>query len=367
MDEVFFRKYCDLMARVAPFRKSADAEIIKTVGHITALANRAEELTHGKNESRFEWSDSLSHTTDSLYLRALGLLQALERGEQPLKGRFAEPGGRMWDHSIVIRDGLVHIFYTGASVAYNWPERFTDTVGHAVSRDLLHWEILPPVITAEKGGHDSHQVWAPGVFSWNGRWWMFYTGVNYEISQCHCLAVSDDLYTWEKIDPRPLMIPPAWTGWKKDQWSDCRDDMVFADDDGRMYLYYCTTHFDEQGQRRTAVGMMSSREPYHWQDEGWLTLEGCKMAPESPYVIKRNGLYYLFYTNCEHFGTCYACSEHPLTGWREVGMLIPGACCTEAFCLNGQWYLSACEEGMIGFYEMLWQDDGTVKVGSRLK
>lgn len=191
----FYKKYCDLKVRVAPYRRCGDFETVKTVAAIDTLADRADTVHSGANPNgRFGWGAVLGMTEENFFKLALDLLERLEKGDEPLRGKFAEPGGALIDHSFIEAEGEMHLFYNRGYIGYDWPERFVDSIGHAVSRDLISWEIKPPVLTAEKGGHDDYQVWSPGVIKYNGGYRMFYTGVNFNIAQAACMAKSDDLY-----------------------------------------------------------------------------------------------------------------------------------------------------------------------------
>ena len=97
--------------------------------------------------------------------------------------------------------------------------------------------------------------------------------------------------------------------------------MVFLDDDGQYYLYVCTRWKDEAGQLHAAIGVASSRDRIHWEEAGIIRLPGCTECAESPFVMKRQGRYYLFYTNCGK-GSAYAVSDNPISGWREKGLLL---------------------------------------------
>ena len=149
---------------------------------------------------------------------------------------------------------------------------------------------------------------------------MYYTGVNIHIAQTICLATSDDLFTWKKHPKNPVVLPGDWTEWREDRWSDCRDSMVFVDDDGTAYMYYCTSRKKADGGFETALGIASSTDMVNWQDRGAYHFDICDITLESPFVLKRDGRYYLFYTNCG-YGTAYAVSDNPVDGWQSLGML----------------------------------------------
>lgn len=367
MNENFYRRYCDLKVRVAPYRLKDDFETIKVVAAIDALADHAEDFSHGEYEGRWGWNKVNKIELEPMFELATSLLEGLEKGEEPLCGYFAEPGGALIDHSFVIKNDELHVFYNRGYIGYDWPERFVDSIGHAVSKDLLHWDIKPPVLAAQKGGHDDYQVWSPGVIEHDNCYWMFYTGVNYNVAQAPCLAKSTDLYHWERSGPSPLFTPGKWCPWSADKWSDGRDGMVFSDDDGTFYMYYCSGCLTEDGSYATAMGIASTKDLYTWTDEGYFQLAQCKASPESPFVIKHNGIYYMFYTNCENQGTNYATSTNPISGWVEHDQIIPGVSCSEVFEFKGKWYISVCEHlggGMhfLGFHEFAWNPDGSVSV-----
>ena len=89
-------------------------------------------------------------------------------------------------------------------------------IGHATSPDLIHWEpepeilpkLPPPAWESAMGGN------APYVFAWDDRYWLFYsryqqinTSGSYRDQQQIGLAISDDLFTWERTRAIPSCIP----------------------------------------------------------------------------------------------------------------------------------------------------------------
>lgn len=372
----FYRQYCDLKARIAPYRIKGDYEYIKTVAAVDALADRADVIHKGCNPAgRFGWGQSNDFTEQELMKRAYMYLESLERGELPLKGMFAEPGGALIDHSIVIKDDIVHVIYNRGYIGYGWDQRFVDSFGHATSTDLINWTIHTPCFASAKEGHDDYQVWSPGIVEHKGEYLMFYTGVNFNIAQAICLAKSKDLFTWNRYSKNPVHIPGDWCPWSKDKWSDCRDGMVFKDDDGMFYMYYCSSQkVDTEGRTKPVIGLASSSDAYNWIDEGAITVPGVKHAAESPFVLKHNGKYYLFYTNCG-VGTAYATSDHPLKGWTVLSdnrNVLMSTGCSEVFKYKDKWYMSMATylgygEQYLQFAELFWNDDGTISLGRILK
>ena len=379
----FYLQYSDIRVRIAPFRLKTDFETVKTVAIIDELINRADTVNAGADPGG-RFGALAGHNVENYMARAEKYTAALERGEFPLKGMFCEPGMSLIDHSFVEKDGKLHVFYNRGYVGFEWDTRYVDTIGHAVTEDLVNWTIEPPCLSATRGGPDDYQTWSPGIAEKDGVYYMYYTGVNIHVAQSICLATSMDLYHWEKYGENPVVLPGDWTDWSADRWSDCRDSMVFVDDtsDRKAYMYYCTSKRLENGGYRTALGVSSSTDMLHWQDEGAYTFDICDVTLESPFVMKREGKYYLFYTNCNH-GTAYAVSDNPITGWQSLGMLIekrgdPPACpanvpsCAEVFCYKGQWYISCAQrepgcEQYLEIFKLIWNPDGTVTLGERME
>lgn len=376
----FYKKYCDIRIRIAPYRMKTDFETVKTVAVIDELINRADTLHAGADPSgRFGIVGG--HTVENYMERAERYTKVLEQGGYPLKGMFTEPGMALVDHSFVEKDGKMHLFYNRGYIGFEWDTRFVDTFGHAVTDDLVHWTIEPPCFSAQKGGPDDYQVWSPGIVKRGDTYYMYYIGVNINVAQSICLAVSRDLYHWERYDQNPVVIPGEWGEWHEDRWSDCRDSMVFVDDDGTAYLYYCTSMRQQDGTMVPALGISSSRDMLNWTDKGAYRFDICDITLESPFVLKKDGKYYLFYTNCG-YGTAYAVSDNPVTGWKSLGMLLEKQgkpllpanvpSCAEVFSFRGNWYISCAErqpgcEQYLEIFELFWNEDGTVRIGKRVE
>ena len=375
-----FKKFCELKARIAPFELKTDTETVKTVSIVNVLLERMLNVDAGAStEGRFGMSPG--QTLENYMGRAEKYIDALERGEYPLKGKATEPGKALVDHSFVEKDGRMHLFYNRDFVGYEWDTMPVNTVGHAVTDDLVNWTWEAPVLSVDSARFENYQVWSPGVVEKNGTYYMYYTGVNYNCAQAICLAISRDLYHWEKYGDGPVVKPGPWGSWTPERWSDCRDSMVFVDNDGTAYMYYCTARRRPDGGMETAVGVASSTDMVNWTDRGAYTFDICDITLESPFVLRRGDKYYMFYTNCGH-GTAYAVSDDPISGWQSLGMLlpysIPPECpanvpsCAEVFEFKGQWYISSCLrepgcEQYLELFRLTWNSDGTVTVGERVE
>jgi hypothetical protein len=340
----------------------------KSAGIIAELLNRAEQnVLHLLPPGRFGWSWAGFDPPAEMAVHAESLLDILATGRDPFAGKYAEPGGYAVDHALIEKGGLHHLFYIRGTAAGNWPDYPLFNFGHAVSKDLVHWQTEDPVLQCPKDGWDTYQVWAPYVIERDGTYHMFYTGVNQNVSQAICHATSTDLYHWKRNDQNPLIKPGPWGTWTTEAWADCRDPVVLHDG-GKYILYYTAARVvPETKQPESCIGIASSGDLLTWKDEGFIRLsESLTTPPESPFVLKRDGKYYLFYSNYK-YGTVYAVSDDPVKGWKELKpdemTLMGGVSASEVYRTGDQWHLSyiSHQKNCLHFFEICrlrWDSEG---------
>lgn len=139
------------------------------------------------------------------------------------------PDRWVWD-SWYVKDGdTYHAFYLCASRGLGDPNRRhrSPSVGHAISKDLVNWEILPDALApSDSPAFDSWTTWTGSVIKDDfGKWWMFYTGSSREdggLIQSVGAATSEDLITWTKLSNQPLVEADG-------QWYELLDLNVWGD------------------------------------------------------------------------------------------------------------------------------------------
>ena len=185
------------------------------------------------------------------------------------------PGQWVWD-SWFVRDGEdFHVFYLQASrglLDSNRRHRNV-SVGHAVSKDLTNWTVLPDALTpsepsAAKRTFDSWTTWTGSVIQNKGLWHMFYTGTSREDSgavQSIGHATSADLITWTKQDAdEPLRASGEHYSTLDDAlWPDeaFRDPWLFklpSDPDNWHMLFTARGREGEYGQSGVAGRAVSN-------------------------------------------------------------------------------------------------------------
>ena len=217
----------------------------------------------------------------------------------------------------------------GAYYAYGTLPVRGRTVPALTSTNLVDWRPLGEVL--EPLPHEVENYWAPEVAVEDGRFYMYYSAGGEE-GEGHQLRVATSdrpegpfADSGRVLDPdEPFSI----------------DAHPFRDDDGRWYLFYCRDFLEDErpgtgivadelvdmttlaGERQDVVRpfadwnlFLKDRYWYGRTWPGWYTVEG-------PFVRKREGRYYLFFSGGAwretNYGLSYAVASHPLGPWELV-------------------------------------------------
>ena len=161
------------------------------------------------------------------------------------------------DPSNVIRhDGKYYVWYTEHRPGVG----FIDTyVQRATSQDGYHWEVQGKALGKGKPGDwDEKGALTCYVVSWQGRFYMFYTGVGANFVDAHhskrgigyAVAESPD-GPWAKQEDQPILWPGDNT------WDDlCCDDANLIYRERKWWLYYKgRTLGDQPGQSQVGVAV----------------------------------------------------------------------------------------------------------------
>ena len=165
--------------------------------------------------------------------------------------------------------GQYHMFYQYNPYSTRW-----DTMhwGHAVSKDLLHWEYLPAALAPDEP-YDRCGVFSGSAIELpDGKQLLMYTGVvqmrdeyshPYDI-QTQCVAVGDGV-DYKKYEKNPVLNSDALP--EGANIHDFRDPKIWRDEEDG--LYYCVVGnrpADKSGQ----ILLYSSKDAFEWKFESIL-------------------------------------------------------------------------------------------------
>ncbi len=290
------------------------------------------------------------------------------------------------DHSVIRGpDGNWHLFGITREEPPNWMEE--QNFAHATSPALTAspWKKEPFAITADYETHGEVHLWAPYVLEHEGIYYMYYCAgggrgktrqdvtratrdsTNYRTH----LAISKDLRNWERHEANPMFTD----GW------DARDPMVIrlpddseATDEngqslaGKWVLYYTAT--DPATGGNYVVAYRTSDDLINWSDRAIAFRDPVEGkgggTTESPFVIHRDGWYYLFIAPRGGPGGWYAYagtdvfrSRNPVHFELEniVGH-IPAHAGEVVHDEDGNWFITHCGWGQGGVYvaPLRWHD-----------
>lgn len=168
------------------------------------------------------------------------------------------------DPCVVFYENTYYLYPTGDNRSYRVYR----------SRDLVHWTKGPEVF--RPGGAN---VWAPDVFRDpdDGKFYLYYTA-NRRIG----VAVADR--------------PDATFEDRASLFENAIDAHMFRDEDGKLYLYYVQLPGFRIHVQRMETPLRKAGKPIRliWPTEPWEKVRG--EVTEGPWMLKRNGTYYLLYS-----------------------------------------------------------------------
>lgn len=198
----------------------------------------------------------------------------------------------------------------------------------------------------------------PTVLYENGKWYLY--------SSCGIVYWSEDFCTWnhKRIEPYDCGYAPTvvnhrgkyylcgslsdlyvsddlledyhsigrFTLPNGEELQRCYDPMLFSDDDGRLYLYYSTgapivlaveLDADNPTQLLSEPELAIEFDPAHeWERNGEYNEDKISCALEGPWMLKKNGVYYLVYcapgTEYSTYGLGAYKSSTPLGPWEYM-------------------------------------------------
>lgn len=251
--------------------------------------------------------------------------------------------------------GVMHLFHiTGKAGLGCYAVGNEVTIGHATSTDLRNWNLAPDLLeTDPSSSFETDHIIAPFVIEKEGLYYLFYAGNNVTIQfESMCLATSNDLVHWQKFAYNPVFRPSKyWAEYEPGSgvWGCCRDPHIIRHPVYGFILYY-VAWIKNTGGCLVSFGAAVSQNLVSWQDAGPVhvrqrALDQSTTSMESPCVVQKDGLFYLFYKHQDE--TRLVVSDDPLHFTDKEDLWFSPAHAAEVFEFNGQWYLSSCSREIV--------------------
>lgn len=211
-----------------------------------------------------------------------------------------------WDFWTVKEGDTYHLFFLKAPKSLGDPDlrHHNARVGHAISADLRNWFQLEDALAPGASGQwDDLATWTGSVIRAEGRWHMFYTGVNRAedgLIQRIGRATSEDLLTWVKDDGFLVQADPRWyeqldpAVWFDLTW---RDPWVYFDEELAEYRMLVTARsLHGRADARGVIGLARSDNLTDWEVLPPLASPGEFGHMEVPQLQCIHGRWYLFFS-----------------------------------------------------------------------
>lgn len=227
---------------------------------------------------------------------------------------YIHPGTQVWDFCLIRPDSLYHIFYHG--IPESTPHAsHADTIWHATSLDLKHWNEPEPVLTVSGSEWEASAVWAPDVV-WDEagqRWAMAYTACDARLNQRIGLAVSQDLSNWTRVPQNPVIEPDStqYIWYPSQWWSNFRDPFLYRDDEQWNVL---VTASQRIGTNTGVIYHGVSDDLEDWTDAGILFANDGSTPSnvlESAQYVVRGSTHHLFFGEYNTFGVSLVSGAAP--------------------------------------------------------
>lgn len=187
------------------------------------------------------------------------------------------------------------------------------------SADLVHWEEKGAVYTADQvpSWATPNYMWAPHITYHNGKYYVYYATKVNDGDPLKGMGIGVAVADHPLGPYKDKGSPIVWgTGFEK------IDPFVLEDESGKRYLYWGSDRQPIYVQQLSDDGMSVIGDEKAVIEPGAQSRDAYDNLVEGPWVIKRNGTYYLFYSgdNCcqdskghlPHYAVMVARSSSPV-------------------------------------------------------
>ena len=199
------------------------------------------------------------------------------------------------------------ILHAGKYYAYGTSD--TDGIAVYISDDLSLWTKHPDLALHKNNSYADRWFWAPEVYCLDGRFYMYYSA-----DEHICVATSDSpLGPFVQDEQKPMLPDKAI------------DNSLFIDDDGKSYIFFVrftdgnAIWAAELENDYVTIKTNTMKLCFAANDSGWEADAG--KVNEGPFVIKRDGCYFLTYSandyRSRNYGVGFACATNLSGTWTK--------------------------------------------------
>jgi len=233
------------------------------------------------------------------------------------------PGKLLGDAWFFVHDDLVHCFYLTCPVGM--PRHAVWDIGHATSKDLVNWTVLPIALHRGPTGSWDDCLATGSVIRWNGRFWMAFSAGRTALVG---IAVSDNLMTWTRHSENP--VTNIDTRYYEEIGSGTRAIRHWRDPflwtDGQwVYHYVCASKREGKPDERGALGLARTQNMSDWEILPPPQVDPVAQELECPQIHFANGQYHLIFSTITEFFSSRFLAEHSPEelGWSTYAMTGP--------------------------------------------
>lgn len=221
--------------------------------------------------------------------------------------------------------------------------------------DMVNWTHHGPVFATESLGWAAPlNANAAQVAFRNGKFYYYISpwSALKDGGDCIAVGVSDSPYGPFKDAIGKPLIEPSQTKYGKHLWEDI-DPTVLIDDDGQAYMYWGNNSLYSVKLNEDMISYSGDIITYDIKDKSAFGPD----FEEAPWLIKRNGIYYLLYAAHIPEAIYYSTATSPLGPWKYGGVVMkamaqgsngnhPGV-----VQYKGQWYLFYFNQDLPGGHD----------------
>ena len=211
---------------------------------------------------------------------------------------------------------LFHLSCPVDSLGAQYPYRCTTSQQHAVSDDLVNWAELPIALKPGPDDYDLDGAWTGSIVERDGVYYLFYTGHRAGATnpQTICVSTSTDGVTFSKSSKNPIIKPDPHV-FEQIDFRD--PYIFWNDEESKYWMLIAARHANGPERRRGTIALCTSEDLVNWSASVPMYSPWNTMCPECPEMFRLGPWWYLVYSHfSENMKTTYRVSRNSRGPWK---------------------------------------------------